>query len=363
MSTTPSRRRTMFCCVAAVSAAAATTASLLVSLAGIGLAAPAPPAAVEDPAGVKVISSGWNHPWGMSWLPDGSALITERDSFQVFRLTPSGVKTKVATVPHVVNTKPESGLRSLAVSPTWSTDHYVYLYHAAEEGNRIVRMTYDGSTLSDYTPLVTGIKKGGTNGGQIKFGPDGYLYATTGEASTSSDAQDKQSLNGKILRMTADGKPAPGNPFGTLLYSLGHRNSQGITWDAQGRLWETEIGHDGYDELNLIEPGMNYGWPTCEGSCSEAGMTDPKVQWRPVEAVPSGITYVDGALYIGALRGQRLWRVPLTGASVGTPTAHYVGQYGRLRTVEQVPGKAALWITTDRAGKDKDLVLQVELTQ
>lgn len=349
MSTTLSGRRTTSRSVTAVSAAVATTASLLGSLAGTGLAAPAPPVAVEVPAGVKAISSGWNHPWGLSWLPDGSALITERDSFQLFRLMPSGVKTKVATVPHVVNTMPESGLRSLAVSPNWSRDHYVYLYHAAEEGNRIARMTYDGSTLSDYTTLVTGIKKGGTNGGQIKFGPDGYLYATTGEAWTSSDAQDKNSLNGKILRMTADGKPAPGNPFGTLVYSLGHRNSQGFTWDAQGRLWQTEIGHNGYDELNLIKPGRNYGWPTCEGSCSRPGMSDPKVQWRPSEAVPSGITYAGGALYVAALRGQRLWRIPLAGNSVGTPTAHYAGQYGRLRIVERVPGKNALWIKIGRA--------------
>ncbi|WP_455351113.1 PQQ-dependent sugar dehydrogenase [Streptomyces sp. SYSU K217416] len=364
--TTPSRRRTLFRSLAAASATVATTAALLVPLAGTGQAAPAPPpspVAAEGPVGIKAISSGWNHPWGLSWLPDGSALISERDSFQVFRLTPSGVKTKVATVPHVVNTTPESGLRSLAVSPNWRKDHYVYLFHAAEEGNRIARMTYDGSTLSNYTPLVTGIKKGGTNGGRIKFGPDGYLYATTGEAWTSRDAQDKKSLNGKILRMTTDGRPAPGNPYGTLVYALGLRSPQGLAWDARGRLWASDIGYHGYDEVNLIKPGGNYGWPVCEGRCAKPGMTDPKVQWRPSEAVPSGIAYAGGALYVPSLRGQRLWRIPLTGAAVGTPTAHYVGKYGRLRTAEKVPGKNALWLTTDKAGKGKDKVFKVDLTK
>ncbi len=343
-------------------AAATVAAGLLTAQAATGHAAPNPSVpAPEIPSAVTTVSSGWNIPWGLSWLPDGSALISERDSFQIFRLTPSGVKTKVGTVPHTVNSKPESGLRSIAVSPDWSNDHSIYVYHATAEGNRIARMTYDGSTLSGYKTLVTGIKKGGKNGGRIKFGPDGFLYATTGDAWTPGDAQDKKSLNGKILRMTTDGEPAPGNPFGTLVYSYGHRNPQGLAWDEEGRLWETEIGEHAYDEVNLIEPGKNYGWPTCEGACSVAGMTNPKHQWRPAEAVPSGLTYADGALYVAALRGQRLWRIPIDGTSLGTPDAHYVNTYGRLRLAEKVPGRDKLWVTTDKAGKDADRVLQVDL--
>ncbi|MEV6650365.1 PQQ-dependent sugar dehydrogenase [Streptomyces sp. NPDC051219] len=361
-----------------VRAAAALVAGLLVplTLTGTGSAASYLPGAdtVKVPASVRNVSSGWNIPWGLSWLPDGSALINERDSFQIFKLTRSGVKTKVGTVPYVVNAEPESGLRSITVSPNWTRDHYIYIYHAAAEGNRIARMVYDGSKLSGYETLVTGIKSHGRNGGRIKFGPDGYLYATTGDAGTPQDAQDKDSLNGKILRMTADGRPAPGNPFGTLVYSYGHRNPQGITWDPQGRLWETEIGQDAYDEVNLIQPGRNYGWPTCEGACSVAGMTNPKQQWRPVEAVPSGLTYSDGALYIAALRGRRLWRIPVSGTTTGTPVAYYVKTHGRMRLVEKVPGsellpglstllpgQSKLWITTDAAGKDKDKVFEVDL--
>jgi glucose/arabinose dehydrogenase len=354
--TVKSPRRAMVCAVAAVAAA------LLVPQAATGHAAPvSSDAAAKVPSSIRTISSGWNIPWGLSWLPDGSALINERDSFQVFRLTRSGVKILVGAVPHTVNTMPESGLRSIAVSPDWSRDHFIYVYHATAEGNRIARMTYDGSRLSGYKTLVSGIKKGGKNGGRIKFGPDGYLYATTGDAWTPGDAQDRNSLNGKVLRMTKEGKPAPGNPFGTLVYSYGHRNPQGLTWDAQGRLWETEIGENTYDEVNLIRPGRNYGWPVCEGACDVAGMTDPEHQWRPAEAVPSGLTYADGALYIAALRGERLWRIPVTGTTLGTPAAHYVKTHGRLRLAEKVPGQDKLWITTDKAGRNADRVLEAEL--
>jgi glucose/arabinose dehydrogenase len=310
------------------------------------------------PSGITTISSGWSIPWGLSWLPDGSALINERDSFTMDKLTPSGTKTKVGTVPNVVTTDGEGGLLGVAVSPHWSTDHYVYIMHTASEGNRIVRMTYDGSTLGGYKILVQGIKKNRYhNGGRLKFGPDGYLYATTGEAQTPDLAQDKTSLNGKILRMTTDGKAAPGNPFGTLVYSYGHRNPQGITWDPQGRLWEAEFGNSQYDEVNLIEAGKNYGWPTCEGRCGTTGMTDPKVQWPVAQASPSDITYADGSLYVAALRGQRLWRVPVSGTTTGTPVSYYVNTYGRLRTVETVPGADALWLSTtdcDNNGNQPD---------
>ncbi|MFE9625256.1 PQQ-dependent sugar dehydrogenase [Streptomyces sp. NPDC006527] len=358
MFTVEPRRRAAVRAVAAVAVAA----GLLFPQAATGSAAPAPSgSAAGGPSGVRTVSSGWNIPWGLSWLPDGSALINERDSFKIFRLTRSGVRTEVGTVPHTVNSMPESGLRSIVVSPDWSRDHFVYVYHATAEGNRIARMTYDGSKLSGYRTLVSGIKKGGKNGGRLKFGPDGYLYATTGDAWTPSDAQDRNSLNGKILRMTPDGKPAPGNPFGTLVYSMGHRNPQGLAWDAQGRLWETEIGEKAWDEVNLIRPGRNYGWPTCEGACSVAGMTDPVYQWRPEEGVPSGLAYADGALYIAALRGQRLWRIPVTRTTAGAPVAHFVNTYGRLRLAEKVPGENKLWVTTDKAGKNADRVLEVDL--
>ncbi|WP_405576621.1 PQQ-dependent sugar dehydrogenase [Streptomyces sp. NBC_01092] len=313
------------------------------------------------PGTPTTLSSGWSIPWGTYWMPDGShALITERDSFKVFKLTGSGTRTQVGSVPNVVTTDGEGGLLGVAVDPNWSSNHYVYFMHTASEGNRIARMTYNGTSLSDYTTLVRGIKKNRYhNGGRLLFGPDGYLYATTGEAQTPDLAQDKNSLNGKILRMTTEGKPAPGNPFGTLVYSYGHRNPQGLAFDRNGRLWESELGNSSQDELNLIKAGANYGWPICEGSCSTSGMTNPKKTWSVSTASPSGISIVRNVIYMASLRGERLWRIPISGdtENVGTATAYYVGTYGRLRTVTEVPGKDELWLSTtnsDNNGGEPD---------
>ncbi|MFC5213059.1 PQQ-dependent sugar dehydrogenase [Streptomyces coerulescens] len=302
------------------------------------------------PSSIATVSSGWSIPWGTYWMPDGtSALVTERDSFKVFKLTKDGTRTQVGKVPNAVTTDGEGGLLGVAVDPAWAANHRVYFMHTASEGNRIARMTYDGSSLSGYTVLLQGIKKNRYhNGGRLAFGPDGLLYASTGDAQTSSLAQDRNSLNGKILRLTTDGKPAPGNPFGSHVYSLGHRNPQGLAFDKNGRLWEAEFGNSSFDELNLIKPGANYGWPTCEGTCSVAGMTNPKKTWRVSEASPSGIAIVRNVIYMAALRGERLWRIPIDGdtENVGSATAYYVGTYGRLRTVTTVPGADQLWLST-----------------
>ncbi|MFF0162047.1 PQQ-dependent sugar dehydrogenase [Streptomyces sp. NPDC005263] len=313
------------------------------------------------PSSVATLSSGWTIPWGTSWLPDGqSALVTERDDFRVWKVTKAGAKTQVGTVPNAVTTNGEGGLLGVAVDPKWATNHYVYLMHTASEGNRVVRMTYDGTKLGDYTVLLQGIKKNRYhNGGRLAFGPDGYLYVSTGEAQTPDLAQDKNSLNGKILRMTTDGKAAPGNPFGNYVYSYGHRNPQGLAFDRNGRLWEAEFGNSSKDELNLIKPGANYGWPTCEGNCSVSGMTNPKATWNVSEASPSGIAIVRNVVYMASLRGERLWRIPINGdnESVGSPTAYYVGTYGRLRTVTKVPGADQLWLSTtnsDNNGGEAD---------
>nr|WSX47774.1 PQQ-dependent sugar dehydrogenase [Streptomyces sp. NBC_00974] len=305
------------------------------------------------PGSPTTLSSGWTIPWGVYWLPDGkSALVTERDSFKVYNVSPSGTRTEVGSVPNAMTTDGEGGLLGVAADPDWSRNHYVYFMHTASEGNRIVRMTYNGTSLSGYTILLKGITKNRYhNGGRLAFGPDGYLYASTGDAQTSSNAQNKNSLNGKILRLTTDGKPAPGNPFGNYVYSYGHRNPQGLAFDRNGRLWEAEFGNSSYDELNLIKPGANYGWPTCEGTCTVSGMTNPKATWSVNVASPSGIAIVRNVVYMASLRGERMWRIPIKGdtESVGTPSSYYVGTYGRLRTVSKVPGADQLWLTTTNA--------------
>ncbi|HZG06427.1 MAG TPA: PQQ-dependent sugar dehydrogenase [Streptomyces sp.] len=320
------------------------------------------------PTGISVVSEGWTIPWGMSWLPDGSALITERDTHRVFHLTADGRRTPVGTVPNVRGTGREGGLLGIAVSPDFAADRAVYFFHTSATDNRIARMTFDGTSLDGYETVFTGIGRAmNHNGGRLKFGPDGYLYATTGDTQRPELAQDPEALEGKILRMTTDGRPAPGNPYGTVVYSIGHRNPQGITWDPEGRLWSAEFGENRFDELNLVEPGNNYGWPVCEGACDVPGMTDPKEQWSTGDASPSGVTFADGAVYMAAQRGQRLWRIPVNGEDTGTPEAFYVRDFGRLRTVETVPGRNALWLSTtncDASGRQpagSDVVFEVTL--
>ncbi|WP_210583231.1 sorbosone dehydrogenase family protein [Streptomyces sp. GESEQ-35] len=351
--------------------AALTAAVLLAGLTGLGTAQADTAAPTGVPTGVTNLTTGLTVPWGVGWTPDNShALVTERDDFRVWKVTPTGQKTQVGTVPNTVTTGGEGGLMGVAVDPDWATTQHVYVMHTAAEGNRIARMTYNGTTLTNYTVILQGIAKAHYhNGGRLAFGPDGYLYATTGDAQNTALAQDRNSLNGKILRMTKAGQPAPGNPFGNLVYSLGHRNPQGIAFDRNGRLWEAEFGDTRFDELNLIKPGANYGWPTCEGTCSVAGMTNPKKTWTTGEASPSGIAIADNVVYMAALRGQRLWHIPITGdtENVGTATAYYVGTYGRLRTLAKTPGQEELWLTTTNADANggqpegSDRVLKVTL--
>jgi glucose/arabinose dehydrogenase len=330
------------------------------------------------PGDITTISTGWTIPWGTCFMPDGqSALVTERDDkvvtgqFRVYKVLLDGTKTLVGTVPNVTTTGGEGGLLGVAVDPAWSANHFVYFFHTASEGNRIVRMTYNGSSLGNYTILLQGIMKNKYhNGGRLAFGPDGYLYASTGDAQTSSLAQDKNSLNGKILRLTTAGKPAPGNPFGNYVWSYGHRNPQGLAFDRNGRLWEAEFGNSAYDELNLIKPGNDYGWPTCEGTCSVSGMTNPKHQWPVDQASPSGIAIVRNVIYMAALRGERLWRIPIAGdtENIGTVSAYYVGTYGRLRTVTKVPGQSRLWLSTTNsdnnggAANGSDKIFRITIT-
>jgi Raf kinase inhibitor-like YbhB/YbcL family protein len=293
-------------------------------------------------------------PWGIDFLPDHSALVTERDRFEVVQVQLNGAKKVIGKVPGAVTTGGEGGVLGLAVSPTYSTDHFVFIFHTASQDNRIDRFVFNNGVLSNQTPIVTGIAKNRFhNGGRLRFGPDGFLYATTGDAKNGSNAQNKSSLNGKILRMDKNGKPAPGNPFGTLIYSYGHRNVQGIAWDSRGQLWESEFGEGNLDELNLIKPGKNYGWPMCEGPCSVAGTTNPIRTWNVAAASPSGLEIVNNTLYMAAVRGEQLWVMNINAAGTGTdtPRAFFTHKWGRLRTVIKTPD-GGLWLTSTNNDKN-----------
>jgi glucose/arabinose dehydrogenase len=357
--------------IARIAAATGAAAALLAGLFTVGQASASPSSSpstpLAAPADLAELSAGWSIPWGMDWLPDGSALYTERDTHQVVHLTPEGERTELGTVPNVVGGG-EGGLLGLAVSPDFATDQTFFVYHTAASDNRIARMTYDGTSIGGYEAILTGIEKSTNhNGGRLAFGPDGYLYAATGDAGDPDLSQDTDSLNGKILRLTPEGEPAPDNPSGNAVYSYGHRNVQGLAWDDQGRLWASELGQSTWDELNLIEPGNNYGWPICEGTCGSEGMTDPRQTWSTAEASPSGLAFAGDALYMAALRGERLWRIPVSGTETGTPEPYYEGELGRLRTVATVPEGGALWLSTTNGDRNRgvptgeDVVYRVTL--
>jgi len=336
-----------------------------------------PPASSSPPptkGSVKVtetVAEGLQSPWGLAPLSDGDLLVSSRDSGKIFRIAAgSGKRTEVGSVPGVAAAG-EGGLLGIAVP---KDEQMVYAYLTTASDNRIVRMLYSedkpaGSRLGAPDTVLKGIPKGiNHNGGRIAFGPDGMLWAGTGEGGTQDLAQDEKSLGGKILRMTPDGEPLHGNPDAdSVVYSSGHRNVQGLAWDTDKRLWASEFGQDTWDELNLIEPGGNYGWPAVEGKGDERGYTDPVEQWTTAEASPSGIAIAEGSVWMASLRGERLWRVPLDGEKpVAEPQSFLNGEYGRLRTVVATDDGDLLLVTSETDGRGApeegdDRILRLEV--
>lgn len=316
-----------------------------------GTAAP-PAQPLELPA---VVASDLAVPWGLAFLPDGSALVTVRDTAEVLRVGLDRAPVSLGRVPEVTPDG-EGGLLGIAVSPDVAQDRTAFVYATTAQDNRVLELRLDDgrdpSSFEVRRAILEGIPSAWNHdGGRIAFGPDGFLYVATGDAGEPARAQDLDSLGGKILRITPGGEPAPGNPWpGSPVWSYGHRNVQGLGWDARGRMFASEFGQDAWDELNRIEPGGNYGWPRVEGRAGVASFVDPLVQWRPSEASPSGIAVVDGAVYLAGLRGEALWRVPLSGEGIGEPERLLAGELGRLRAV--VPDAVGgLWLlTSNRSG-------------
>ncbi|MGW0948812.1 PQQ-dependent sugar dehydrogenase [Streptomyces sp. NPDC002623] len=323
---------------------------------------------------VRTVAEGLNSPWGLAPLPEGGLLVASRDEGTITLVDEeTGEKSGVGEVPGV-SAAGEGGLLGLALSPDYASDHMVYAYFTSASDNRIVRMIYDakrpaGDRLGAPDTVFKGIPKGTIhNGGRIAFGPDGMLYVGTGESGDRGLSQDKKSLGGKILRLTPEGEPAPGNPFpDSAVYSYGHRNVQGLAWDSKQRLFASEFGQNTWDELNAIEPGANYGWPEAEGESKDDAYKNPIAQWGTDDASPSGIAYAEGSIWMAGLKGQRLWRIPLKGtAASADPQSFLEGEYGRLRTVVSAGGDK-LWVTTSntdgrgdpKPGDDRILELQV----
>ncbi|ASN40831.1 glucose dehydrogenase [Arthrobacter sp. 7749] len=322
-------------------------------------------AGAATPTGTpRVVSSDLEAPWSVVFR-DGTALVSERDSARILELSEDGSSRAIGTVPGVAGSG-EGGLLGLAVDEQGR----LYVYSTGAEENRIQRFDITGErgalALGDAETILDGIPSASYHdGGRLAFGPDGMLYATVGDAGQASQAQDVESLAGKILRMTPDGSAPNDNPFdGSMVYSYGHRNPQGLAWAKDGTMFATEFGQNTWDELNIITPGANYGWPTVEGIQEAEGFTNPVQQWTPDTASPSGMTHVDGTLFIANLRGSVLRTVPVNDPT--TFTDHYAGQYGRIRDVTLAPNGELWFLTNNTDGRgtpspEDDRILSVDL--
>ncbi|OGE84740.1 MAG: hypothetical protein A3J48_04225 [Candidatus Doudnabacteria bacterium RIFCSPHIGHO2_02_FULL_46_11] len=317
------------------------------------------PAADEGGADrvATVVAEGLDTPWEIVFLPDGDMLVTERP----------GVLRRIGKSPVEINVdgvleRGEGGLLGLALHPNFSENNLLYLYFTTSKNgrtiNRVARYEFRENSLSNSQTLIDDLPGSSNhNGGRIVFGPDNYLYITTGDAGNSQSAQNINSLAGKILRLKDDGSIPPDNPFGNPVYSYGHRNPQGLAWDNSGNLWATEHGRSGaasgYDEINFIERGANYGWPNIEGSDTRDNMTAPVIHSGPSTTwAPAGLAFLDGRIYFAGLRGATLYSADVDGAGKLGPLAEYFkNEYGRLRAVTVGPDGLLYISTSNRDGR------------
>jgi glucose/arabinose dehydrogenase len=316
--------------------------------------------------GVQVLVTGLQIPWSLAFAPDGRLFITERPG-RVRVFANGQLLAEPALVLTDVFTSGESGVLGLALHPDFATNHFVYLTYTANEPGgaiaRLVRFREAGNRLGEPAVVLDDVPAANIhNGSRVKFGPDRLLYVTFGDVATPSFAQDVAALNGKILRFTPEGASAPGNRFNSPVYSFGHRNPQGLAWHPVTRdLWETEHGQIGNDEINVIDSGVNYGWPVIEGSETRPDMAAPLAFFSPAVA-PSGADFYTGSgipgfrnqLFVATLRGTALLRVTIDGAGsrrVASTERLLDGRFGRLRDVVMGPDGFLYICTSNRDGR------------
>jgi glucose/arabinose dehydrogenase len=309
----------------------------------------------EPKVALEIIAEGLTVPWEVLFLPNGEILITERPGRIV--LLKSGQSFAV----EAVSSTGEGGLLGAALHPDFASNNWLYLYQTTEDGlglkNKVVRYILNENGLTRDRIIFDDIPGARFHdGGRIMFGPDGYLYVTVGDALSASEAANPNTLEGTLLRLTAEGEPAPGNPFGTAVYSYGHRNSQGLAFDRAGNLWSSEHGRSGissgYDEINLIKAGANYGWPDSEGEEVASGTVGPtRHSTAGLTWAPGGLAYFAGSLYMPGLRGETLYEAVLEGEEIVAWHEHLVGEYGRLRTVVVSPDGYLYLTTSNQDGR------------
>lgn len=302
-----------------------------------------------------VLATGLDIPWDLAILPNNDLLITERTG-AVKRFDGTTVTT-VGTIP--VATVSESGLTGIALHPKFEQNQLVYLYFTYRTGgelkNKVVRYVY-GDSLKEEKTILDGLAGGQIhNGGRLRFGPDEKLYVLTGDAARPALAQDTTRLEGKILRLNDDGSVPADNPTpGSLIYTLGHRNPQGLAWHAlTEELFTTEHGETANDEVNAIRPGQNYGWPTARrGSLDHAGFTAPLIGSGDETWAPSGIDFLGlknwdfrNTAVMAGLRSKKLQKIEIVDGKVVAQETLIDGTYGRLRAVV-ARGDGSFYVTT-----------------
>ena len=315
---------------------------------------------------VHTVAAGLEVPWALAFASDGRLFVTERPGR--LRVISQGrlVAEPLATLE--VAQSGEAGLMGLALAPDFDRSGQLYVCYTARRPsvNRVSRLTVRERRASDERIVLDDLPAAGIHDGcRLKFGPDGKLYVTLGDAARPADAQRREVLAGKILRLEPDGSVPAGNPFrDSPVWSLGHRNPQGLAWDAAGRLWASEHGSSAHDEINLIQPGRNYGWPEVQGDATRDGMVPPAVHSGSATWAPSGMAFLDGSLYVAGLRGRRLLKVTLRDGRVAGTASLLESAYGRLRDVAAGPDGALYVTTSNRDGRgsparDDDRILRV----
>lgn len=303
---------------------------------------------------VQTLAEGLEVPWELAFLPDGGALITERGG-TIRHLTAAGELRDEPVGRVEVLSVGEGGLLGLAVDPAFEDNGFVYAYRTTAGGNEVLRLTFDGDAVVQDAVILDGIRAGPIHdGGRLRIGPDERLYVTTGDAGQEELAQ-QGGLNGKVLRMAPSRYRADGGRADVL--STGHRNPQGLAFQpGSGRLFATEHGPDGDDEVNVLREGANYGWPIVRGA--EHGDFRAPIAVYPQSIAPSGATFVTlpgsrwtGDLLIGALVGEQIRRLALDGTTVTENEPLFEGEHGRIRSVVEAPDGSLYALTNNTDGR------------